>query len=258
MGAMRIDERLVRDGLAESRSQAQRILMAGSVRVDGQLVDKSSTKVRDEQAIVVDAGPPFVSRGGEKLENALVDHAERSVSEGFAVAGARAIDVGASTGGFTDCLLQRGADHVVAVDVGYGQLHQSLRSHPQVTMLERTNARHLVATDIPYAPNLLVCDASFIPLATVLPAAIALMDPASWWGVLLCKPQFEAGRTRMNKHGRKGVLVDVGVRAQVVEETVEAVRAMGIEVLDVVQAHPPGPKGNIEYALLVRGPIAPS
>jgi 23S rRNA (cytidine1920-2'-O)/16S rRNA (cytidine1409-2'-O)-methyltransferase len=254
----RIDERMVELGLAESRSQAQRLLMAGSVRVDDQLVDKASTKVRDGQLVTVSEGPPFVSRGGEKLENALADHAERIAAEGFRVEGARAVDVGASTGGFTDCLLQRGAAHVAAVDVGYGQLHQRLRTDERVTMLERTNARHLVPGDLPSSPNLLVCDASFIPLATVLPATIALMDQAEgWWGVLLCKPQFEAGRERMNKHGRKGVLVDEAVRAQVVEEAVASVRAMGVDVLDVVQAHPPGPKGNIEYALLVRGPATP-
>ncbi|MCW2956509.1 MAG: hemolysin [Thermoleophilia bacterium] len=250
---MRIDERLVADGLAESRSLAQRLIMAGAVRVDGQLVDKSSTKVRDEQQVAVDAGPPFVSRGGEKLENALIDLGARISAEGFAVEGARAIDIGASTGGFTDCLLQRGAAHVVAVDVGYGQLHQSLRTDARVTVMERTNARHLEPGDLPYAPDLLVCDASFISLGTVLPATFAAMDPAGWWGVLLCKPQFEAGRERMNRHGRKGVLTDVAVRDQVVAETIAAVRAAGVEVLQHVQAHPPGPKGNVEYALLVRG-----
>jgi 23S rRNA (cytidine1920-2'-O)/16S rRNA (cytidine1409-2'-O)-methyltransferase len=253
-GASRIDERLVELGLAESRSQAQRLLMAGSVRVDGQRVDKAGAKVREDQQVEVDAPPRFVSRGGEKLENALEDHAQRIAAEGFDVAGARAIDIGASTGGFTDCLLQRGAAHVVAVDVGYGQLHERLRTDERVPNIERTNARHLAADELPYAPDLLVCDASFIPLATVLPATIALMDPAGWWGVLLCKPQFEAGRERMNRYGRKGVLTDVDVRAQVVEETVESVRAMGVDVLDVKQANPPGPKGNIEYVLLVRGP----
>jgi len=253
--SMRIDERLVRDGLAESRSIAQRLVMAGSVRVDEQLVDKSSAKVRDDQAVAVLAGPPFVSRGGEKLANALASHAEQIAAEGFVVAGAEAIDIGASTGGFTDCLLQEGAAHVVAVDVGYGQLHQSLREDARVTVMERTNARHLAPTDLPYAPELLVCDASFIPLATVLPATIAAMSPDGWWGILLCKPQFEAGRERMNRHGRKGVLVDEAVRAQVVEECVASVRAMGVEVLAVERAHPPGPKGNVEFALLVRGPI---
>jgi 23S rRNA (cytidine1920-2'-O)/16S rRNA (cytidine1409-2'-O)-methyltransferase len=251
---IRIDERLVRDGLAESRSLAQRLVMAGSVRVADQVVTKSSQTVRDDQDVTVDTGPPFVSRGGEKLENALVSFASEIATHGFEIDGARAIDVGASTGGFTDCLLQRGAAHVVAVDVGYGQLHESLRQDERVTSLERTNARHLTADDLPYAPNLIVCDASFISLATVLPAVFACMDPAGWWGVLLCKPQFEAGRERMNKYGRKGVLVDADVRAQVVAETVAALRdACGIEVLHEVQAHPPGPKGNREYCLLVRG-----
>lgn len=251
---MRIDERIVADGLAESRSLAQRLLMAGSVRVDGQLVDKASAKVRPEQVVEVIQRAPFVSRGGEKLANALLAHADAIAEHGFTIDGARAIDVGASTGGFTDCLLQRGAANVVAIDVGYGQLHASLRADARVTNLERTNARHLTADDLPYAPNLLVCDASFIPLATVLPAPIAAMDPAGWWGVLLVKPQFEAGRDRMNRHGRKGVLVDVDVREAVRDEAVDSIRAMGVEVLAVAQAHPPGPKGNVEYVALVRGP----
>jgi 23S rRNA (cytidine1920-2'-O)/16S rRNA (cytidine1409-2'-O)-methyltransferase len=255
-GSVRIDERLVADGLAESRSLAQRLLMAGSVRVDGQLVDKASAKVRPEQQVEVIARAPFVSRGGEKLANALQAHAAAIDELGLRIEGARAIDVGASTGGFTDCLLQRGAAHVVAVDVGYGQLHASLRGDARVTNLERTNARHLAAGDLPYAPDLLVCDASFIPLATVLPAVVAAMDPAGWWGVLLVKPQFEAGRERMNRHGRKGVLVDVEVREQVLDEAVASVRELGMEVVDVVQAHPPGPKGNVEFAALVRGPVA--
>jgi 23S rRNA (cytidine1920-2'-O)/16S rRNA (cytidine1409-2'-O)-methyltransferase len=252
--SIRIDERLVRDGLVESRSLAQRLLMAGSIRVDGQLVDKASTKVRDEQVVDVIARSPFVSRGGEKLANALDSHAATIERLGLTIDGARAIDIGASTGGFTDCLLQRGARHVIAVDVGYGQLHAKLRDEPRVTMMERTNARHLQPDDLPYAPELLVCDASFIPLATVLPATISAMEPSGWWGVLLIKPQFEAGRERMNRHGRKGVLVDVAVREQVRDEAVESIRSMGVEVLAVEQAHPPGPKGNIEYVALVRGP----
>ncbi|MCW2961018.1 MAG: hemolysin [Thermoleophilia bacterium] len=250
---MRIDERIVADGLVDSRSLAQRLIMAGSVRVDDQVVDKASTKVRDNQTVTVDQGPPFVSRGGEKLENALTDLAPQVAEEGFTIQDAAAIDIGASTGGFTDCLLQRGARHVVAVDVGYGQLHERLRVDDRVTNIERTNARHLTPDQLPYAPNLLVCDASFISLGTVLPATFACMDPAGWWGVLLCKPQFEAGRDRMNKHGRKGVLTDVVVRDQVVAETVAAVQAAGVEVLRTVRAHPPGPKGNVEYALLVCG-----
>lgn len=251
--SMRIDERLVRDGLAESRTLAQRLVMAGSVRIDGQVAAKPSSPVRDAQDVSVDAGPPFVSRGGEKLENALVDLAAEIAQHGFVVEGAEAIDIGASTGGFTDCLLQRGARHVVAVDVGYGQLHQRMREDARVTVMERTNARHLTPELLPYAPDLIVCDASFISIATVLPATFACMRAEGWWGVLLCKPQFEAGRDRMNRHGRKGVLVDEDVRATVVEETVASIRGLGVEVLQVVQAHPPGPKGNIEYCLLVRG-----
>jgi 23S rRNA (cytidine1920-2'-O)/16S rRNA (cytidine1409-2'-O)-methyltransferase len=250
----RIDERLVADGLVESRSLAQRLLMAGSVRVDGQLVDKASTKVRADQVVELVARAPFVSRGGEKLANALRSHEAAITERGWTIEGARAIDVGASTGGFTDCLLQRGAAHVVAVDVGYGQLHASLRDDPRVTNLERTNARHLQPADLPYAPDLLVCDASFIPLVTVLPGAIAAMERGGWWGVLLVKPQFEAGRDRMNRHGRKGVLVDEQVREQVRDEAVASVRSLGVEVIAVERAHPPGPKGNVEYVALVRGP----
>jgi 23S rRNA (cytidine1920-2'-O)/16S rRNA (cytidine1409-2'-O)-methyltransferase len=251
----RIDERLVRDGLAETRSLAQRLLMAGSVRVDGRLVDKAGARVRDDQVVELLAKAPYVSRGGEKLANALESHAGAIAEHGFAIDRAQAIDVGASTGGFTDCLLQRGAAHVVAVDVGYGQLHQRLRDDERVTVMERTNARYLEVEDLPYRPNLLVCDASFIPLATVLPATISAMDPSGWWGVLLVKPQFEAGRERMNRHGRKGVLVDVDVREQVRDEAIESVRRMGVDVVDVAQAHPPGPKGNVEYVLLVSGGV---
>lgn len=250
---IRIDERLVRDGLVESRALAQRLIMAGSVRVDDQVVDKASAKVRDVQRVAVDAGPPFVSRGGEKLDNALVSHAAAIAAHGFVIDGARAIDIGASTGGFTDCLLQRDAAHVIAVDVGYGQLHQRLRDDARVTVMERTNARHLEPEMLPYAPELLVCDASFISLATVLPATFACMSQEGWWGVLLCKPQFEAGRERLATHGRKGVITDAAMRERIVAETVEAVREAGVEVLGVERAHPPGPKGNVEYVLLVRG-----
>ena len=231
------------------------MLMSGVVRVDGQLVDKAGAKVRPDQLVEVLAQPRFVSRGGDKLANALESHAARISEHGLRIDGARAIDVGASTGGFTDCLLQEGAAHVVAVDVGYGQLHPRLRDDERVTVMERTNARHLAATDLPYAPDLIVCDASFIPLATVLPAAIAAMEPSGWWGVLLIKPQFEAGRDRMNRHGKKGVLVDAAVREQVRDEAIESLRSMGMDVLGVEQAHPPGPKGNIEYVALVRGPV---
>lgn len=248
---IRIDERMARDGLAPSRSVAQRLLMAGSVRVDGQLVDKASVKVNDEQHVEVLASPRFVSRGGDKLANALKDHAAQIADRGWSIEGSLALDVGASTGGFTDCLLQEGAARVIAVDVGYGQLHASLRTDSRVTNLERTNARHLSMEDLPFTPNLLVCDASFIALRTVLASAVSLMDPQWWWGILLIKPQFEAGRERMSRYGRKGVLTDALVRETVRDEAVASLVALGMNVVNVVEANPRGPKGNIEYAALV-------
>lgn len=246
----RLDERLVEDGLAESRSQAQRLVMAGLVRVNGQLRDKPATKVRAEDEVELERPPRFVSRGGDKLEHGFSDLADEIERLGLEVVGARALDVGASTGGFTDCLLQRGAVGVVAVDVGYGQLHPKLRTDPRVTVLERTNARHLAADRLPWQPDLLVCDASFIPLGTVLPAPVACMR-SGFWGMLLCKPQFEAGRERLVKAGRKGVIRDEQVRDEIVGETVETVEDLGMQVEAVVEARPRGPKGNVEYVLLV-------
>ena len=243
----RLDERLAADGLAESRSQAQRLIMAGVVRVNGQRVDKASHRVAAAATVEVDAPPRFVSRGGDKLDNAVAELADDIAALGLSIDGAHAIDVGASTGGFTDCLLKRGAAGVVAVDVGYGQLHERLRSDPRVTVMDRTNARHLAPADLPFQPDLIVCDASFISLRTVLPGPLACMR-RPFWGMLLCKPQFEAGRERVTK----GVVRDEAVRMQVVEETVEAVQRLGLEVHKVVQAHPPRPKGNREYVLLIR------
>jgi 23S rRNA (cytidine1920-2'-O)/16S rRNA (cytidine1409-2'-O)-methyltransferase len=249
---VRLDEAVVARGLADSRAVAQRLIMAGSVRVNGQLCDRASRKVAEDDIVEVAAAPRFVSRGGDKLDTAIEDLAEDISALGVAIAGAVAIDVGASTGGFTDCLLQRGAAHVIAVDVGYGQLHQRLREDDRVTVLERTNARHLEPNMLRgAAPDLLVCDASFIPLRTVLPAPIACMRPG-FWGMVLCKPQFEAGRERINSAGKGGVIRDEVVRDQIVAETVDSLRSLGLSVHATVQAHPPGPKGNIEYVMLVR------
>jgi 23S rRNA (cytidine1920-2'-O)/16S rRNA (cytidine1409-2'-O)-methyltransferase len=251
MAKQRIDERLVEEGLAESRSLAQRLVMAGSVRVNGQRVDKSSTRVADTDTVELTRQAPFVSRGGEKLDNALADVAATLEELELSVAGARAIDIGASTGGFTDCLLQRGAASVIAVDVGYGQLHPKLRDDPRVVVMERTNARDLTPEMLPHAPNVVVCDASFIPLRTVLPATIACMEPG-FWGLVLCKPQFEAGRERLNRYGSKGVLRDEAVRDQVVEETLDDLRELGLRVEATVEARPTGPKGNREFGVVVR------
>ena len=187
----RVDELLVERGLAETRSQAQALVLAGRVRG----IDKPGQQVDEDVELEVEKPPPFVSRGGEKLRNAL-DALE------IDVAGCDCADVGASTGGFTDCLLQAGAARVVAIDVGYGQLHPRLRDDPRVTVLERTNARAL--RDLPFAPELVTCDVSFISVSKALPPVLELAKPG-WEALVLVKPQFEAGRGQ----APKGVVRDV-------------------------------------------------
>jgi 23S rRNA (cytidine1920-2'-O)/16S rRNA (cytidine1409-2'-O)-methyltransferase len=228
----RLDVLLVERGLAQSRAQAQALVLAGRVRG----YDKPGIQVDEGAEVEVAAPPPYVSRGGEKLAHAL---------NAFAVdpAGRECLDIGASTGGFTDVLLQRGAARVVAVDVGYGQLHEKLRRDPRVTVLERTNAREL--RELPFAPELLVCDVSFISVRLVLPPALALARPG-WEAVVLVKPQFEAGRAEV---GKGGVVRDVEVRRRVVREIAEAALAWGAEAAGVVDSGLPGPKGNREVFL---------
>jgi 23S rRNA (cytidine1920-2'-O)/16S rRNA (cytidine1409-2'-O)-methyltransferase len=225
----RLDTLLVERGLAESRSQAQALVLAG--RVHGHA--KPGEQVDEDVELRVEAPPRYVSRGGEKLRNAL-DACEVRVE------GRDAADVGASTGGFTDCLLQAGAARVVAIDVGYGQLHPRLRADPRVTVLERTNARDL--RELPFAPELVVCDVSFISATKVLPPVLALARPG-WEALVLVKPQFEAGRA----HVRKGVVRDPEVWRETVGTVVEAARAWGGETVGVVDSGLPGPKGNREF-----------
>jgi 23S rRNA (cytidine1920-2'-O)/16S rRNA (cytidine1409-2'-O)-methyltransferase len=228
----RIDLLLVERGLAESRAQAQALLMAG--RVPG--YDKAGQQVDEDAELSVERGPAYVSRGGEKLAHAL---------DLFGVdpAGLDCLDVGASTGGFTDVLVQRGAACVIAVDVGHGQLHERLRDDPRVTVLERVNARAL--TELPFAPQLVVCDVSFISVRTALPPALALAAPG-WQALVLVKPQFEAGRADV---GKGGVVRDRAVRVRVVREVAEAALGWGAIVLGVVDSGLPGPKGNRELFL---------
>jgi 23S rRNA (cytidine1920-2'-O)/16S rRNA (cytidine1409-2'-O)-methyltransferase len=228
----RVDVLLVERGLAESRSQAQALVLAGLVTGH----DKPGEQVDEEAALEVKQRPPYVSRGGEKLAHAL---------DAFAVdpAGLDCLDVGASTGGFTDVLLQRGAARVAAVDVGYGQLHERLRQDPRVTVLERTNARALDA--LPFAAQLVVCDVSFISVRVALPPALALAAPG-WHAVVLVKPQFEAGREDV---GKGGVVRDDEVRARVVREIADAALGWGASTLAVVDSGLPGPKGNRELFL---------
>jgi 23S rRNA (cytidine1920-2'-O)/16S rRNA (cytidine1409-2'-O)-methyltransferase len=228
----RLDVLLVERGLAESRAQAQALVLAG--RVPG--YDKPGTQVDDAAELEVEQPPPYVSRGGEKLAHAL---------DAFGVdpGGRDCLDVGASTGGFTDVLLQRGAARVIALDVGYGQLHERLRRDDRVVVLERVNARQL--RELPFAPELVVADVSFISLKLVLPPALALARPG-WEAVVLVKPQFEAGRGEVAKGG---VVRDVEVRRRVVREIAGAALEWGGETVGVVDSGLPGPKGNREVFL---------
>jgi 23S rRNA (cytidine1920-2'-O)/16S rRNA (cytidine1409-2'-O)-methyltransferase len=225
----RIDVLLVERGLAESRSQAQALVLAG--RVPGH--EKPGEQVEDDAELAVSRPAPFVSRGGEKLRNALA-------AFDVGVAGRDCADVGASTGGFTDCLLQAGARRVVAIDVGYGQLHPRLRDDPRVVVLERTNARAL--TELPFAPELVVCDVSFISVTKALPPVLALAQPG-WEAVVLVKPQFEAPRAAV----RKGVVRDPDVWRDVLRTIIEAAQGWGGRTVGVVDSGLPGPKGNREF-----------
>jgi 23S rRNA (cytidine1920-2'-O)/16S rRNA (cytidine1409-2'-O)-methyltransferase len=227
----RLDVLLVERGLAESRSQAQALVLAGLVPGH----TKPGEQVDDEAELAVESPPRFVSRGGEKLAHALE-------ALGISVAGADCLDLGASTGGFTDCLLQRGAARVIALDVGYGQLHPKVRDDPRVVVLERTNARDL--HELPYAPAFATCDVSFISLRRVVPGALRLAAPG-WQALVLVKPQFEAGRDE----ARKGVVRDPEVHRRVLRETAEAALAWEARTAGVVDSGLPGPKGNREFFL---------
>ena len=228
----RLDVLLVERGLAESRTQAQALVLAGLVPGFA----KPGQQVDEEAELTVEQTPQYVSRGGEKLANGL----DRL---GVDPAGLDALDVGASTGGFTDVLLQRGAARVIALDVGYGQLHPRLRADPRVCVLERTNARNVKL--LPFAPALVVCDVSFISVRIALPPLLRLGAPG-WQAVVLVKPQFEAGRADV---GRGGVVRDPATRARVLHEVAGAAAGWGASVLGVVDSGLPGPKGNREFFL---------
>ena len=231
----------MRRGLVETRQQAQDAINAGRVLVGGSVADKPARMVGADQAVTI-TGPPkrFVSRGGEKLDAALDRFA-------IAVAGRRALDAGASTGGFTDCLLQRGATEVVAVDVGYGQLHERLRTDGRVVSLERTNVRGL---RLDVAVDLIVADLSFISLATVAPALLGDNAAVGADVVLLVKPQFEAGRAEVSK-GR-GVVRDPEVWRRVLDETRSALHDHGAAMMDVMVSPLKGADGNVEFLVHLR------
>lgn len=245
----RLDSELVRRGLARSREQAQQLLAAGRVELAGVVATKAATQVGPGVSLVVHAaaeGPDYVSRGAHKLAGAL---------DIFALdpAGRHALDAGASTGGFCDVLLRRGVGHVVAVDVGYGQLAWSIRSDPRVSVLDRTNVRDLGVDTLPYRPDLVVADLSFISLDRVLPALVAVATPDADH-LLMVKPQFEVGRERV---GTGGVVRDPALRAEAVRRIAAAAHAEGLGTRGVTASPLPGPSGNVEYFLWLRRGAAP-
>jgi 23S rRNA (cytidine1920-2'-O)/16S rRNA (cytidine1409-2'-O)-methyltransferase len=239
---VRIDTLLSERGLFASRSQAAASVLAGDVLVlpERRRAHKPGELVPEDVGLEVARPPQFVSRGGIKLANALD-------ALGVEVAGRRALDLGASTGGFTDCLLQRGAAHVIALDVAYGALDWRLRSDQRVTVIERSNARDLEPGDLPYAPEVIVIDVSFISLTKVLPAAIRCA--AERFDCLaLVKPQFEVGRDSV---GKGGVVRDADARRRALVDVGRAARDLGVAVLGYASSGLPGPKGNLETFIWV-------
>jgi 23S rRNA (cytidine1920-2'-O)/16S rRNA (cytidine1409-2'-O)-methyltransferase len=227
----RLDTLLVERGLAQSRAQAQALILAG--RVPGHR--KPGEQVEEDAELEVRQPPRYVSRGGEKLARALD-------ALGISVVGSSCLDIGASTGGFTDCLLQRGAARVIALDVGYGQLHPKLRADPRVTVIERVNVRSL--RQLPYPPDFITCDVSFISVRLALPPALALAAPG-WRALVLVKPQFEAGRAEV----KRGVVRDPAVHRRVLRALAEAALGWEGRPAGVVDSGLPGPKGNREFFL---------
>ena len=239
MPRSRLDVALVERGLFPSRARAQAAVMAGRVRVDGRTVDKPGAGVAENAAIAVEPAREYVSRGGIKLANAL-DALDVDVR------GACAIDLGASTGGFTDCLLQRGARRVIAVDVGYGQLDWGLRQDERVHVMERTNARDLRPELLPWSPDLATCDLSFISIGTVWGPVRRCLAPG-WRAMVMVKPQFEVGRERV---GSGGVVRDPQARADAVRGVIEAIGAEGGRAEGTADSGLPGPRGNRETFVL--------
>lgn len=244
----RLDAELVRRKLARSREHASQLIAAGRVTVGGATATKAATQVEISAAVVVtndENDPDYVSRGGHKLAGALAAFVPR----GLKVEGRRALDAGASTGGFTDVLLRAGAAHVVAVDVGYGQLAWSLQSDERVTVKDRTNVRELTLEQIDGKPaDIVVGDLSFIPLGLVLPALVRCSAPDADL-VLMVKPQFEVGKERL---GSGGVVRSTQLRAEAVRTVAAQAAGLGLGVLGVTASPLPGPSGNVEYFLWLR------
>jgi 23S rRNA (cytidine1920-2'-O)/16S rRNA (cytidine1409-2'-O)-methyltransferase len=246
---LRLDSELVRRGLARSRDQAADMIATGRVAVGGQVAAKPASQVAVDAAITIEQvsdDPGYASRGGFKLAGALAAFA------GLTVAGKRCLDAGASTGGFTDVLLRAGAAHVVAVDVGYGQLAWSLRTDPRVTVLERVNVRTLSPDQVAPPPELVVADLSFISLSLVLPALVGCSAPDADF-VLMVKPQFEVGKDLVGG----GVVRDSALRQSAVASVAAAAARLELGVAGITASPLPGPSGNVEYFLWLRRDAAP-
>jgi 23S rRNA (cytidine1920-2'-O)/16S rRNA (cytidine1409-2'-O)-methyltransferase len=236
----RLDVLVVERGLAESRAKAQRLIMAGQVRVEGEVILKPGTLIPVSASIEVVEGMRYVSRGGEKLEAAL-EGFDLTHLEGWVCA-----DVGASTGGFTDCLLAHGAARVYAIDVGYGQLHWKLRQDPRVVVMERTNVRYL--TTLPEQVDLVTIDVSFISLKLVLPTVKVWLKPEGKI-IALIKPQFEAGPSESARG--KGVIRDARVHRRVLEDVLAFAKTIGLTPQGLIRSPLLGPKGNVEFLTLL-------
>ncbi|HWT91740.1 MAG TPA: TlyA family RNA methyltransferase [Solirubrobacteraceae bacterium] len=248
MARVRLDTLLAERGLFASRTRAAAAAAAGEVLLGEarRPARRGSQMVEDDVVLDLVAADRYVSRGGTKLANALD-------AFGLDVTGRRALDVGASTGGFTDVLLQRGAAHVVAVDVAENELAPGIRANERVAVLDNTNARALEPAQLPYAPDLVVADVSFISLTKILPAVIACMDPTSWDGLVMVKPQFELGRERVGK----GVVRDPADRREALVTVASCARDLGATVLGFASSGLPGPKGNEETFVRLAEPGRP-
>ena len=235
----RLDTVLVERGLTESRSKARAVIMAGDVYVDGVRTDKAGALVKDGQEVTLrDAALKYVSRGGLKLEAALKEF-------GIDPSGGTAVDIGASTGGFTDCLLKHGAEKVYAIDVGYGQLDWKLRNDPRVVVREKLNARYIKPADIAEPADIAVIDVSFISLTMIIPPALALIKPGGLL-IALIKPQFEVGKGEV---GKGGIVRDESKHREVVDRITEFVKGLGVGVLGVIPSPIEGAEGNKEFLI---------
>lgn len=241
MTKLRLDQLVVDRGLAPSRERARALILAGQISVAGRVASKAGTSVEDDADVTLIAPDhPYVGRGGLKLAHALDTF-------GIEIAGREALDIGASTGGFTDVLLQRGATRVVALDVGHGQIDWKLRNDARVVVIERFNARHLTLADLPGPVDIVTIDVSFISLRQILPVVPALLRPGGDV-VALVKPQFEAGRAEV----RDGVIRDANVQARVLEEIAAAAAAVGLNRVASTPSPITGQKGNVEFLLQLR------